>query len=201
MIYLVGMGPGHINYLTRDAIEVVTSVDRCIAFGRISETAHQITRNVTTVNKLDDVVKHIKGKGDVAVLASGDACFFGILDFLQGKQISISQVVPGITSFQYMMSRLQLSWQGARFFSLHGRKHNYYDILNNTLSVILTDKHNTPGIISQKLFELGGQGKIYVGYDLSYDSEIIIEKELGEAIPDISGLATVVVEIESPSAA
>ena len=201
MIYLVGMGPGHIDYLTRDAIEVVTSVDRCIAFGRISETARQITRNVTTVNKLDEVVKHLKGKGDIAILASGDACFYGILDFLQGRQIAISQIVPGITSFQYMMSRLQISWQGAMFFSLHGRKQNYYDILNNGLSVILTDKHNTPELISKKLFELGGKGKIYVGYDLSYETEIIVEKELGEPIPDISNLATIVVEIESPSAA
>jgi cobalt-precorrin-7 (C5)-methyltransferase len=201
MIYLVGMGPGHINYMTRDAIEIVTSVDRCVAFGRIAETAKQITRNVTTVNKLDDVIKHLKGKGDVAVLASGDACFYGILDFLQGRQITISQIVPGLTSFQYMMSRLQLSWQNAVLFSLHGRKQNYYEILHNELSVILTDKHNTPEFISKKLFELGGKGKIYAGYDLSYESEIIVEKELGEPIPNISNLATIVVEIESPNAA
>jgi cobalt-precorrin-7 (C5)-methyltransferase len=195
------MGPGHIDYLTRDAIEIVTSADRCIAFGRISETARQITRNVTTVTRLEEVIKHLKHKGVIAVLASGDACFFSILDFLKSKQIAIARIIPGITSFQYMMSRLQMSWHNATFFSLHGRSQNFHEILNTELSVILTDKHNTPDIISHKLAELGGYGKIYVGFDLSYESEIILEKSLGEPIPAISELATVVVELETPSAA
>lgn len=201
MIYLIGMGPGHLNYLTREAIEIISTIDRNIAFGRISETAHLLTLNVTTVNKLDDVIKHLKHKGDIAVLASGDACFFGILDFLQERQVQIDKVVPGITSFQYMLSRLKMSWQNASFFSLHGRVQNYYEILNSELSVILTDKHNSPDNISKKLYELGGSGKIYVGYDLSYDTEMIIEKNIGDPIPSVSSLSTIIVEIEHPDAA
>ena len=201
MIYLIGMGPGHFNYLTREAIDIISTIDRNIAFGRISETARQVTRHVTTVNKLDDIVKHLKHKGDIAVLASGDACFYGILDFLQQRNIKIDRVLPGITSFQYMMSRLQKSWQGAKFFSLHGRLQNYHDILNSELSVILTDSQNTPDLISRKLFELGGSGKIYVGCDLSYENETILEKSIGEPIPTVSKLTTVIVEIEQPDAA
>lgn len=202
MIYLVGMGPGHIDYLTRDAIEIVTSADKCIAFGRISETARQITRNVISVQKLEEVTKQLKSlSGDIAVLASGDACFYGILDYLKSKQISIAQIVPGLASFQYMMCRLQMSWHGASFFSLHGRKPNYYEILNSEFSVVLTDKYNPPATISKKLYELGGYGKIYVGYNLSYEEEIIIEKDLGDSIPEISELATIIIELESPSAA
>ena len=87
MINLVGMGPGHIDYLTRNAIEIITSADRCIAFGRIAETARQITSHVTTITKLDEIARLLKHKGSITVLASGDACFFGILDFLKRKQI------------------------------------------------------------------------------------------------------------------
>ncbi len=201
MIYLVGMGPGHIDYLTRDAINVITSADKCIAFGRITETARQISSKVSTVTKLDEVLKHLKHLGSVAVLASGDACFYGILDFLQSKQVTIHKIVPGLTSFQYMMSRLQLSWQDARFFSLHGKIRNYYDILHSELSVILTDKNNGPNQISRKLYEIGGYGSIYAGFDLSYETETIIRKEIGDTFPDVSDLSTVIVEIETPDAA
>ncbi len=201
MIYLVGMGPGHIDYLTRDAIEIVSKMDHNLAFGRIAETAHQLTRNVTTVSKLEEVAKHLKHMGDTAVLASGDACFYGILDFLQSRQVKIARIIPGITSFQYMMNQLQISWQKSNFFSLHGRNQNYYDILNSDLAVILTDKHNSPDIISRKLFELGGAGTIYAGFDLSYESEIILEKQIGEPIPEVSSLSTVIIDIERPDAA
>lgn len=201
MIYLVGMGPGNINHMTREAIEIVSSVDHNIAFGRIAETAHQLTRNVTTVLKLDEIVKQIKPFGDTAILASGDACFYGVLDYLQSKQVQIARIIPGLTSFQYMMCQLQISWQNCEFFSVHGRNQNYYDILNADLSVILTDKTNSPNVISQKLFELGAQGTIYVGFDLSYESEIILEKQIGDPIPDISKLSTVIIRIEHPDAA
>lgn len=201
MIYLVGMGPGHIDYLTRDAIEVVTSVERCVAFGRIAETAREVTRHVIAVQKLDEVIKHIRHPGDTAVLASGDACFYSILDHLKSRQISIAQIIPGITSFQYMMCRLQISWQHATFFSLHGRHPNYYDIAASDLSIILTDSQHKPDSISRKLAELGAEGTIYAGFDLSYDSEIIVEKSIGDPIPDLSSLATVVVEIDTPNAA
>jgi len=201
MIYLVGMGPGHSDYLTQKAIQVIKEVDKCVAFGRISETARQITHHVTTVNKLEDIVKNLKHKGEVALLASGDACFFGILDFLKSKQVHIDQVIPGITSFQYMMNRLQISWQGAACYSLHGRNQNYYEILNSELSIILTDKQNSPAVISRKLSEHGGKGKIYVGFNLSYENEVILEKEIGDPIPDVSSLATIIVEIEEPDAA
>ena len=201
MIYLVGMGPGNINHLTREAIEIVGSVDHNIAFGRIAETAHQLTRNVTTVLKLDEIIKQIKPFGDTAILASGDACFYGVLDFLQSKQVQIARIIPGLTSFQYMMCQLQISWHNCEFFSVHGRNQNYYDILNSDLSVILTDKTNSPNAISQKLFELGAQGTIYVGFDLSYESEIILEKQIGDPIPDLSKLSTVIIRIEHPDAA
>ncbi|MBU2510810.1 precorrin-6y C5,15-methyltransferase (decarboxylating) subunit CbiE [bacterium] len=201
MIYLVGMGPGHINHLTREAVEIISNVEHNIAFGRIAETAHQLTRKVTTAHKLEDVVKLLKHKGDTAILASGDACFYGILDFLQSKQVKIARIIPGITSFQYMMNQLQISWQKSTFFSLHGRNQNYHDILASDLAIILTDTRNSPDTISKKLFELGGAGTIYVGFDLSYDTEIILEKQIGEPIPEISSLSTVVIVIERPDAA
>src|SRR5699024_9379497 len=101
-----------------------------------------------------------------------------------------------LSSFQYMMSKLNKSWHKAVFLSLHGREADLAKVQDKPLSIILTDNHNTPSSISERLGELGIKGKIYAGYDLSYEDELIIEKSIGEKIVDISSLAVVVVENE-----
>ncbi|MBU3916776.1 precorrin-6y C5,15-methyltransferase (decarboxylating) subunit CbiE [bacterium] len=197
MLYIVGMGPGNIKFLTREAIETIKEVDEIITFGRIAETAKLIRTPIQCVKSLTEIVSLIDPSKDTAILASGDACFFGILDYLQKTDVAIDLVVPGITSFQYLMNRLRKSWHNASFASLHGREQDLASIAKQKMTVILTDKKNTPDSISQKLYKLGARGEITVGYNLSYDDEIIIEEKIGVTIPHHSELSTIVVEIDS----
>lgn len=95
-----------------------------------------------------------------------------------------------------MMSKLNKSWHKAVFLSLHGRETDLEKVKDNALNIILTDKNNTPSRISEKLGELGVNGKIYAGYNLSYKDEKIVEKDIGEEIEDVSSLAVVVIENE-----
>ena len=104
--------------------------------------------------------------------------------------------MPGISSFQYMMAKLGLSWQEANLMSLHGRNENLESIREHELSIILTDSENTPSRISNEIYKLGIRGKIYAGFNLSYEDEIIIKVNIGDKIEDISSLAVVVVENE-----
>ena len=46
MLTVVGMGPGHIKYLTQEAIEAIQEADLVLAFGRIAQTAEAITSPV-----------------------------------------------------------------------------------------------------------------------------------------------------------
>ncbi len=195
-IHLVGMGPGHIDHVTGEALKTIQNVEKNIAFGRIAETARQITPNVEAVNSLEQIIELTITVKNVAILASGDACFFGILDFLKSRQIKIDKVIPGITSFQYMMNRLQKSWHGVTFFSLHGRIPDYQQIRNCAQSIILTDKDHSPDAISQNLYQLGSKGTVFTGFDLSYSTEVMVEKAIGDHIPPISRLSTILVEIE-----
>lgn len=198
MPILVGMGPGHIKHVTLSAIEAIEKSTVNIAFGRIAETAREITSNIIKANNLSDVILHATENKNSAILASGDACFFGILDYLKKQNISIDRVIPGISSFQYMMSELQMSWHTASFFSLHGRDPEYEQITRSKLSVILTDKINTPDLISATLAKKGANGTIYTGTDLSYPTEKILHNKIGDTITTDSNLATVIISLTLP---
>lgn len=94
------------------------------------------------------------------------------------------------------MAKLNKSWHKAAFISLHGRKGDLDKVKENKLSIILTDWKTPPSLISKKLKALGLKGKIYVGYNLSYEDEMIDERAIGEEIEDISDLVIVVIENE-----
>ena len=194
MICVIGMGPGHIKYLTTEAIEAIQSADTVLAFGRIAETAEKIRTPVIRIKRVEELLPFLDREERIAVLASGDPCFYGIVDYLKRHDIVIDAVAPGLSSMQYMMARLQKNWQQARFFSLHGRDEKLEAIKDSPLSVILTDNRNTPQRISQQLKSLGIRGRLYVGYKLSYEDERIFEREIGEEIEGCDALSLVVVE-------
>lgn len=196
MIKVVGMGPGNINYLTMEAINAIKYADRVIAFGRISNTAKIIVENIIEVNRVDDIIENLDKSVNTAILASGDPGFFGIIDYLSRKDIVVDEVIPGISSFQYMMAKLKKSWQDALLISLHGREDKLDGVIKSRLSVILTDKKNNPNFISKRLKELGVIGKIYTGYNLSYDDEVIVVNDIGHEIEMAGNISVVVIENE-----
>ncbi len=196
MITVAGVGPGNPKYITLDVLDVIKNASNVVAFNRISNSLKSIRNDYIEVYTVKEVLKGIKDYDEVLILASGDPCFYGILEYLKKKKVKVDKVLPGLSSFQYMMSKLNKSWHDAVFLSLHGRNENLVSIKNNLLTILLTDKDNPPSSISEKLGKLGMKGKIYAGYNLSYPEEKIIEKNIGEKIKDISPLAVVVIENE-----
>ncbi len=196
MVRLVGMGPGSLKHITLEAIERIKAADRVIAFGRIAKTAEEIRTDIYVADKVDEVLGLLDESFGTVILASGDPCFYGILDFLQKKGVNIDEVVPGLSSIQYMMAKLKKSWQTAALISFHGREAGIESIKCCREAIVLADSKHTPGYISYYLHENGIRGKIYAGFNLSYDDELIVEKRIGEGIEDISPLALVVIENE-----
>ncbi len=198
-IYIIGMGPGSAKYVTVEAIDLLQKADRVLAFGRIAETAEQFRRPIIQVTRVDEISRHLNTRQNIAILASGDPCFFGIVEYLRTHDIPIRKIVPGISSMQYMMAALQKSWHHAMFLSLHGRDKDFEQIKKYPLTVLLTDKNNTPAVISKRLHKLGLQGTLYAGFHLSYENEYIVEIKIGDDIKKTDSLAVVVVEHEMDS--
>lgn len=194
MIRVIGAGPGDVKYLTREAYEVISTSENLVAFGRISKSVEKINGKVIRIQKVHEILEMINQKDNVDILASGDPCFFGIVEYLKENGVIIDEVIPGLSSFQYMMAKLKKNWQEARFISLHGRRSSLEEVLSSRICVILTDEDHSPGYISRKLYLMGISGLIYAGFDLSYPEEKIIVKKIGEDIPNYSSLSVVVVE-------
>lgn len=196
MIRVIGMGPGNIKYLSVYALDIIKKSNCLVAFGRISRGVESLGVEVKRVKNVSEILNILKEKQAVDILASGDPEFYGIVSYLKRNNIEVKEVVPGISAFQYMMSRLQKSWQKFKFMSLHGREEDLKQILKGGNFVILTDKNNTPKDISKKLYKLGIRGKIYIGFNLSYEDEKIVIGEIGDTVEDISELSVVVIENE-----
>ncbi len=195
MIRVGGAGPGNPKYLTLDLLEKIRTSEVVIAFGRISGSLKDLREDIKAVNLVKDLLEEVeKNKGrDILILASGDPNFYGIVNYLKAKGVKVDEILPGLSSFQYLMAKLKLSWNDAKLLSLHGRLMSLEDIRNYEKAVILTDKDHTPSYISRELYRMGVRGRLIAGYDLSYDAEEIIEIKIGEEIEKTSPLAIVVI--------
>jgi len=73
------------------------------------------------IKRLDDALDAICGRpGRVAVLASGDPGFFGIVRALRARGIT-PEVIPAVSSVALAFARLGLDWDDALVVSAHGR--------------------------------------------------------------------------------
>lgn len=195
MLTVAGIGPGHPKYLTKEVYDLIKDSDKILAFRRAAEGLKALNPNIIAIDRVQEIVDYSE-KEDYILLASGDPNFYGIVDYLRRENIEIKKVLPGLSSFQYMMARLEKSWNDAELISLHGREGDLARVKDSSLSIILTDKDQNPNYISKELDKMGVKGKLYTGYDLSYKREKIFENKIGDDIELISPLAIVVIENE-----
>lgn len=194
MLILAGAGPGHPKYLTQEVGNLIKNCPRVLAFPRVAQGLEAIRADIEPINSISDLEELLKEDIDTLLLASGDPGFYGILDYLKRKNIQISRVEPGLSSFQYLCARLGKSWQEAVLFSLHGREDDLEKLLDKSLSITLLDSKSRPSLISKRLYELGLRGRLHVGFNLSYEDERIISCKIGDEIENHSSLALMVIE-------
>ena len=180
MIYIVGLGPGHKDYIMIKALETINKSDIIIGFKRAIDSLDFIENNKIYINKLSDIDKFICNEENrdknISIVASGDPTFYGITNYIKSKTVLEIEVIPGISSFQYLTSKLKVPWNNAYLGSLHGRNQEFLEkINNNELSIWLTDKENNPAVLCKTLHEAEIDCKVIIGENLSYKDEIIRE--------------------------
>lgn len=178
-IKMIGLGPGNLEYLTFLGRKEIEKAEILIGGKRHLEEARKINKSGQNyeLKKLNDMLIFIKENLDknIAIVVSGDTGYYSLLNFLKRNDIDFD-VVPGITSFQYLFSRIGESWEEYTLLSLHGRDENLIDIFKESKKgvVVLTDSKNTPISISEKFLNLGFSNiEVIVGENLSYSNEII----------------------------
>lgn len=180
-INIVGLGPGNIDYITNIGINIIKTCDIAIGGARqLQEISHLLKEDTYkyTLKKLLDVIDFIKENRHkkICVIVSGDTGFYSLLPFLK-KYFNNDElnVIPGISSFQYLFSRIAEPWQEYELISCHGRENDYINVLKYKKGVaLLTDDKNTPYVIAKNLYDNGYKDfEIIIGERLSYEDEKI----------------------------
>ena len=200
-LHIIGFGPGDESFLTGKAKNALASARRILSTGRISSSNERI-RGLT----LTELMAELKNSPDVetAVLVSGDCGFFSaaktiIRDFSGHYEI---EVIPGISSIQYLSAKLKIPYDDAALVSLHGR--NGYivpKVAYNKKVFTLTGGANSTREICRTLCRYGlGGVSVSVGERLSYPDERIITSKASD-LQDVDFHELSALYIENPSAA
>jgi cobalt-precorrin-7 (C5)-methyltransferase len=198
LITLVGLGPGSKEYMLLKAMETLNNSSIVIGFSRAIESLDFISTPKVAVNNLKGIIEFIENNPseNISIVASGDPCFYGVLNYLKRNINEEITVIPGISSFQYLMSKLGKPWQEAKLSSLHGREGDFIkEVREVNLSIWLTDKINNPTKLAKQLNDENVECTIYVGENLSYEDEkITIGSPKEVALKEFSELNIMVVE-------
>ena len=177
----MGLGPGNLDYLTGAGVRAIKECEIAVGGKRqLEEIDVLLSENCEryTLGKLLELIDYIKNNREkkITVVVSGDTGFYSLLPFLK-KYFSNEEleVIPGISSYQYMFSRIGECWQNFILASAHGRDFDYVKAMDEKDGVVLlTDEKNTPYTIGKNVYESGIRGvEIIVGERLSYPDEII----------------------------
>jgi cobalt-precorrin-7 (C5)-methyltransferase len=179
-ISVLGLGPGHPDYILPVARREIERADILVGGERSLRDLDKRGKETFVVrDNLPDVARFIRAhyeRSMIAVIVSGDPGLYSILRFLR-KHFKAEElrVIPGISSLQYMYSKLGLPWENACFASLHGRNEDFVDQVRRCSKVgLFTDSRWPPEKIARSLMQHGISDRlIFVGEHLSYETEKI----------------------------
>ncbi|WP_024614919.1 precorrin-6y C5,15-methyltransferase (decarboxylating) subunit CbiE [Clostridium sp. Ade.TY] len=199
MVYIVGIGPGSKDYILKKAIDTLEASDIIIGFSRALKSVEFLEKDFICVSSIKEIISKIDQNKNkkISVIASGDPLFYGITDYIKKNIEENIEIIPGISSFQYFASKVSIMWSKAYLGSLHGRNDEFLKkVLENKISIWLTDNVNTPKKLCNILSENNICAKVYIGENLSYEDEkITIGKPNELKNRDYDRLSVLIVEI------
>lgn len=176
--YVVGIGPGHQDYILPKARKLIDSADVIVGGKRNIESVGCKTQELIYITADLMLVKSYidanRANKTIVMIVSGDTGFYSMLSFVRRHyREETFEVVPGISSMQYMFSVIKQPWQDAFVGSVHGRDLDVCNLAaSNHLTGLLTDYKHTPAVIAD-LLKGKGHYRLYVGERLSYEDEVI----------------------------
>lgn len=179
MIHVIGIGPGDVKYGLRGNDDVMQQAKAIIGAKRqiesVPEKFHH--KGVIAPKKLGELEALIRSyhieEDELVLLASGDPFIYGLGKWLSQKFAGFVQVMPGISSMQYMASRIALPMNDAYLTSSHAKTPNFDLIMSLDKVFMVTDEQIGPYQIAQEVLRRGLKRTIYIGENLSYPDEVI----------------------------
>lgn len=184
---IIGAGIGNPNLLTSEAIELISTHKNIYISEERFSHFKEINRRIKIISysKLEETIA--SSEKDIAIIVTGDFGFFSIAKtlsriFSQTKEI---ELISGISSMQYLASRLGMVYHDWITLSLHGSNINKLlgYVTYNEKVFIITGGHYGVKEVCEILLDAGFYDlNIFVGQNLSYDTEKIFSITLQEAL-------------------
>lgn len=191
-IFIVGIGPGASEYLTKKAIDTVKTSDYTVGSTRAIELFDDVQNKIefnvkNLLDKIEEGVQLACDGNTISILSTGDPGFSGVLNTVLriSKEKNFPkeniEVVPGISSLQLAAAKCHIQWDSANVMTFHGRE-NIEDILpiiNNGKTTIALPSRKVKDM-AQFLIDNGvdEDRKVVVCERLSYPDENIVESTL-----------------------
>ena len=178
-ISLVGIGMGAEKTLTLEGKKALNEAELLIGAKRMTEAVQKPGQMVLHEYRSEKIVEYIREHPKyrtVAIALSGDVGFYSgakkLIDQLDGNV----EVICGISSVVYFMSKIGLSWDDAKIVSAHGRNCNLISLIRHNPKVfsILGTEDGVAVLASRLVYYGMGDVTLYVGENLSYDNEKIV---------------------------
>ena len=193
-IYIIGIGPGASEYLTKKAVDTVKASDYTVGSTRAIELFDDVQNKIAfnvkeLLDKLEEGVELACDGNTVSILSTGDPGFSGVLNTVlrisaeKGFPKESIEVIPGISSLQLAAARCHIQWDSANVMTFHGRE-NIEDILpviNNGKTTIALPSRKVKDM-AQFLIDNGVEEdrNVVVCERLSYPDERIVDATLKE---------------------
>lgn len=177
-ISLVGIGMGAEKTLTLEGKKALNEAELLIGAKRMTEAVQKPGQMVLHEYRSEKIVEYIREHPKyrtVAIALSGDVGFYSgakkLIDQLDGNV----EVICGISSVVYFMSKIGLSWDDAKIVSTHGRNCNLISLIRHNPKVfsILGTEDGVAVLASRLVYYGMGDVTLYVGENLSYENEKI----------------------------
>ena len=187
-INVVGLGPGNIKYLSNAGINCIKEAEIVIGSTRqLSDLKTIISekQEIYILGKLTELISYLRENIErkITIIVSGDTGYYSLVPYLS-KNLSkdILNIIPNISSYQYLFSKIGENWQNFRLASVHGREFDYVKNIDDkdiAGLVLLTDDIQNPYEVSKNLYNSGVRNlTVIVGENLSYDNEKITILEI-----------------------
>ena len=193
-IYIVGIGPGSSEYLTKKALDTIKMSDFTVGSTRaidlFDDVQNKIAFNVKDLlDKLEEGIKLAAEGNTVSILSTGDPGFSGVLNTVLrlSDENNFSrqdiEVIPGISSLQLAAARCHIQWDNANVMTFHGRENieEILPVINNGKVTIALPSRKVRDM-AQFLLDNGVEAdrRVTVCERLSYPDEKIVTTSLND---------------------